>query len=97
MKFMRHIARIVVAIVLLALAVTAFAGGFTEAWIWYYSDSGFTNQVGWYHDTCSNVITSGGVQGTYRVREISSCETATYSETCSYWNGSSWQPMTCPW
>jgi hypothetical protein len=95
---MRRLTRLAFAVTLLLLpASITTAGPFTETWIGYYSDAAMTNQVGFYYDDCLNNISSGGVQGPYRRREITSCSTVTTSTTCAYWNGSSWQSMACPW
>jgi hypothetical protein len=95
---MRTWMRVVVLLALLAVSVTALvAGPFTETWIDYFTDAAMTNQVGWYHDDCASSISSSGVQGTYRRREITSCSTGATTVTCASWNGTSWQSMPCPW
>jgi hypothetical protein len=84
------------ALVFSAASVTN-AGPFTDVWMWYYTDSAMTNQVGCYHSGCLGGITRGGNEATYRRREISDCDFDTTTVSCAYYNGTGWQAMTCPW
>jgi hypothetical protein len=94
-----QVRRIVLALFIVSLAAFAYPcqpDRFTE----YFSDSAFTQSLGWAFCSCTNSNSSYGQQsGPYKKVTTTSCTVYEIQHTyCYYWDAGSgtYVPMTCP-
>lgn len=68
-----------------------------EKTIEYYSDSAFTDLLGWSWCSCQGLTYQEGQQsGAYRRITTVGCHIGQETVTCYQWTGSYWQVITCP-
>jgi hypothetical protein len=66
----------------------------------YYSDSAFTQFIGDAQTNCNGICGQGdcNYHAPYRIYEKFNCNTQEQLfRACQHWNGTSWEPVTCPW
>jgi hypothetical protein len=94
----RRLALSALALLTVFAANSIFSGPINDITFNYYSDSTYSNCVGWWEEYCgTNPDTdSWGTTTNYRDQTFMNCSTQNQTIACQQWSGSAWVTVECP-